>query len=304
MSTADLFSRYTQLYQKARAREIVPEGPFVRQLADVPSRDLDVALFFKGKRAKPRQVHLGKPLPFEVGEQEGFLESEDETFLCRTLLSDVKTLDYLKVAISAGFLLDAYQERVDFLKKCQRIIDVLLRKARNVVHIGEVEAFRFDRRLLTLGEFLKRRLRMDEVSVEAASIPFNVANPMYVTMSENRIVVVGDEPVVPHNVFYFVGGIGYTFDKKLGAVSEERLFRTTEDLSSFGIDKAYIETKITQVMEDFQNNLHSLIFSDVWKKSRAKPVGVNFDGDILVKAAPSSEIWMGVFEVYLSSPIA
>ena len=304
MSRTDLFSRYTQLYQKTRAREIVPEGPFVRQLTDVLRRDLDLGLFFKGKKAKPRQVYLGDAIPFAVAKSEGFLESEDDTYLCRTLLSDVQTLEYLKVAIAAGELLDAYQERVDFLKKCQRIIDVLVRKARNVIHMGEIEPFRFDTRLQTLDEFLKNQLKMDAVSVEAASIPFNMADPKYVTLTANHIITMGDAPAVPHDVFYFVGGIGYTFDKTVGAVSEERLFRTTEDLTPVGIDKAFVEANISQVTEDFQNNLHSLIFSDVWKKSPEKPVGVNFNGDIFVKAAPSSEIWMGVFEVYLRSPKA
>jgi hypothetical protein len=45
-----------------------------------------------------------------------------------------------------------------------------------------------------------------------------------------------------------------------------------------------------------------LVFSDVWKKSPAKPLSVNFGGDILIRAEPTSEIWMGVFEVYLKSP--
>jgi hypothetical protein len=304
MSRADLFARYTQLYQKTRAREIVPEGSFVRQLSDIARLGLDIGVFFKSKRKKPAQVFLGNPIPFEVAKEEGFLETEDETFLCRTILSDIRSLEYLKVAISAGFLLDAYQERVDFLKKCQRIVDVLVRKARNVVHMGDFAPFQFDNRVSTLNDFLKKTLKMDDVSVEAASIAFHVAEPLYITLTGNDIIVMGDESAVPHGVFYFVGGIGYTFDKKQGAVSEERLFRTTEDLSTFGIDKAYIETKISQVTEDFQNNLHSLVFSDVWKKSPAKPLSVNFGGDILIRAEPTSEIWMGVFEVYLKSPKA
>jgi hypothetical protein len=302
MSRADLFGKYTQLYQKTRAREIVPEGSFVRQLSDITRSGLDIGIFFKSKRKKPVQVFLGNPIPFEVAKEEGFLETEEESFLCRTVLSDIRSLEYLKVAISAGFLLDAYQERVDFLKKCQRIIDVLVRKARNVVHMGDFTPFHFDNRVSTLNDFLKTTLKMDDISVEAASIAFHVAEPLYITLTGNDIIVMGDESAVPHGVFYFVGGIGYTFDKNLGAVSEERLFRTNEDLSQFGIDKAYIETKISQVTEDFQNNLHSLIFSDVWKKSPAKPLTVNFGGDILIRAEPTSEIWMGVFEVYLKSP--
>ncbi|MHA2385789.1 MAG: hypothetical protein ACXAEE_06225 [Candidatus Thorarchaeota archaeon] len=302
MSKADLFGRYTRLYQKTRAREIVPEGSFVRQLSDITRSGLDIGIFFKSKRKKPAQVFMGDPIPFEVAKEEGFLETEEESFLCRTILSDIRTLEYLKVAISAGFLLDAYQERVDFLKKCQRIIDVLVRKARNVVHMGDFTPFHFDTRVTTLSDFLKQTLKMDDVSVEAASIAFHVADPLYITLTGNDIIVMGDERAVPHGVFYFVGGIGYTFDKKLGAISEERLFRTTEDLSQYGIDKAYIETKISQVTEDFQNNLHSLVFSDVWKKSPAKPLSVNFGGDILIRAEPTSEIWMGVFEVYLKSP--
>ncbi|MFW9967856.1 MAG: hypothetical protein ACFFEA_11955 [Candidatus Thorarchaeota archaeon] len=302
MSRADLFGKYTQLYQKTRAREIVPEGSFVRQLSDIMRLGLDIGVFFKSTRKKPVQVFMGNPIPFEVAKQEGFLETEDDTFLCRTILSDIRSLEYLKVAISAGFLLDAYQERVDFLKKCQRIIDVLVRKARNVVHMGDFTPFHFDSRVSTLKDFLTKTLKMDDISVEAASIAFRVADPLYITLTGNDIIVMGDESAVPHGVFYFVGGIGYTFDKKLGAVNEERLFRTTEDLSQFGIDKAFIETKISQVTEDFQNSLHSLIFSDAWKKSTAKPLCVNFGGDILIRAEPTSEIWMGVFEVYLKSP--
>ncbi|NHJ14625.1 MAG: hypothetical protein EAX95_13175 [Candidatus Thorarchaeota archaeon] len=304
MSRTDLFAKYTQLYQKTRAREIVPEGPFVRQLADVNTLGLDVGLFFKAKRKKPVQVCIGNPLPFEVAEQEGFLESDTDSYFSRTLISDFRTVQYVRVVVAAGMVLEAYGERMEFLKKCQRIFDVLLRKTRNVVHMGDFSPFRFDQRVQTLEDFLGKTLKMDEVGIEAAMIPFNVANPKYITLTGNDIVVFGDNPVVPHDVFQFVGGIGYTFDKKVGAVNEEQLFRTNEDLSQFGMDKAFIETRISQVTQDFQTNLHSLIFSDIWKKSTAKPVGVNFGGDILVKAESSSEIWMGVFEVYLKPPKA
>ncbi|MHA2193041.1 MAG: hypothetical protein ACXAAR_06390, partial [Candidatus Thorarchaeota archaeon] len=132
---------------------------------------------------------MGDPIPFEVAKEEGFLETEEESFLCRTILSDIRTLEYLKVAISAGFLLDAYQERVDFLKKCQRIIDVLVRKARNVVHMGDFTPFHFDTRVTTLSDFLKQTLKMDDVSVEAASIAFHVAEPLYITLTGNDIIV-------------------------------------------------------------------------------------------------------------------
>jgi hypothetical protein len=113
---------------------------------------------------------------------------------------------------------------------------------------------------------------------------------------------VKNNPVVPQGVFYLVGGIGYNFDTSVGAVNEERMFKTTADLSPMGIDDAYIETMISQVTEDFQTNVHSLIFSDIWKKSPAKPLGVNIGGDILIKPAEESEIWNGVFEVYLKTP--
>jgi hypothetical protein len=304
MSRTDLFGRYSQLYQKTRAREIVPEGPFVRQLADVNRLGLDVGLFFKATRKKPVQVCMAKPIPFEVAEHEGFLETDDDTYLSRTLLANFKTVQYVKVVISAGMVLESYGERVEFLKKCQRIVDVFVRKARNVVHIGDYTPFRFDSRVNTLNDFLKKKLKMDEVGVEAAAIPFNVANPEYITLTGNDIVVVSEDRTVPHGVFHFVGGIGYTFDKKVGAVNEEQLFRTSEDLSPLGLDTAFVETRISQITEDFQTNLHSLIFSDIWKKSTAKPVSVNFGGDILVKAEASSEIWMGVFEVYLKPPTA
>jgi len=228
-----------------------------------------------------------------------FLESDEDTYFSRTLLKDFKSIQYVRVVISAGMVLESYGERVEFLKKCQRIVDVLVRKARNVIHMGDCSPFRFDARVHTLSNFLKKTLKMDEVGVEAASIPFNVANPNYITLTGGDIIVVGENPVVPHGVFHFVGGIGYTFDKKVGAVNEEQLFRTSTDLSPMGLDTAYVETRISQITEDFQTNLHSLIFSDIWKKSPAKPLGVNFGGDILVKAESSSEIWMGVFEVYL-----
>ncbi|MFX0108679.1 MAG: hypothetical protein ACFE7R_10365, partial [Candidatus Hodarchaeota archaeon] len=92
-------------------------------------------------------------------------------------------MDYLRIVIGAGELLDGYQERVDFLKKCQRIIDVILRKARNVVHMGDFEPFRFDKRLHILPDFLKRSAKLDEVGVEAASIPFVVADTTYITLT-------------------------------------------------------------------------------------------------------------------------
>ncbi len=300
MSRTDLFARYTQVYAKAQAREIVPEGAFVRQLTDIPHGGLDIGIFFKPKKSKRSvQVYIGNPIPQDISSEEGFLEDDDKTYLSRTLISNIKTLDYCRVIISAGKVLSLKKDRIEFLKKAQRIIDVILRKAKNVLYIGEFDHFRFDRDVRTLNEFLAKDLKMDEVSVEAAAIPFNVAAPEYILLSGNKIIVVGSEPKVPQGEFYLVGGIGYQFDKKEGALSEERLFRTTVDLSPQGIDAAYIDTMITGVTEDFQTNLHSLFFADVWKKVKARPVGINFGGNVLVKSEASSDIWTGVFEVYL-----
>ena len=305
MSRTDLFAKYTQIYAKAQAKEIVPDGTFVRQLIDIPRKKYDVGIFFKAKKTKRIvQLYLGNPIPEEVATQEGFLETEESNYLSRTILSKFKTVDFLRVVISAGEILTKKEDRVEFLKAGQRILDVILRKARNILHVGELDPFRFDTQVRTLNEFLVSELNMDEVSVEAASIPFNVAAPDYILLSDDSLIVVGDEPRVPQSEFYLVGGIGYRFDKTEGAISEERLFRTTADLTPQGIDEAYIDGMIMRVTEDFQNKLHSLIFADVWKKGKSGPVGVNFGGDLLVKAEPSSEIWMGVFEVYVKSPKA
>jgi len=303
MSRTDIFSKYAQMYQKTRAREIVPEGALVRQLADVPRLGLDIGLFFKAREAdQPVQVYIGEPLPYELARNEGFLETERSTYFSRTLISGFKSLEYLKTVVSARHVLGKKHQRIEFLKKCQSIVDLLIRKARNVILAGDFEPFRFDTKVKTLDQFLSTDLGMDEVSVEAAAIPFNVASPEYVELTDGDIIVIGNEPRVPHGVFYFVGGIGYTFDKKVGAVSRERIFKQTADLSGQGIDSAYIERTISRVTEDFQTQVHSIIFSDVWKKSAAKPVGVNFNGDTLIKAEPSSDLWAGVFEVYLSPP--
>jgi hypothetical protein len=305
MSRTDLFAKYTQIYAKAQAKEIVPDGTFVRQLIDVPRRTYDVGVFFKAKRKKRIvQVHLGNPIPAEVATQEGFLETEDSNYLSRTILSKFKTVDFLRVVISAGEILTKKEQRVEFLKTGQRILDVILRKSRNILHVGELAPFRFDKKVRTLEEYLNLELKMDDVSVEAASIPFNVAAPNYILLADGSMIVIGDEPRVPQAEFYLVGGIGYRFDKTEGAISEERLFRSTADLTPQGIDEAYIDGMIQRVTEDFQNKLHSLIFADVWKKGKYGPVGVNFEGDLLVKAEPSSEIWAGVFEVYVKSPKA
>ena len=305
MSRTDLFAKYTQMYARAQARQIVPEGPFVRQLTEIPRKQYDVGLFFKPNRStRCVQLHIGNAIPKEVCEQEGFLETDYATYLSRTLISKFRTLEFLRAVISAGGVCESKAERLDFLKTGQRIIDVILRKIRNVMHIAEFGPFRFDRCVQTLNEFLESDLKMDEVSVEAASIPFYVAAPEYILLSNNDLIVINDELRVPHGEFFLVGGLGYSFDKTEGAVSEARLFRSTTDLTSQGIDEAYIDGMISRITEDFQNNLHSLIFADVWKKGKAKPVGVNFGGDLLVKADPSSEIWAGVFEVYVKSPKA
>lgn len=303
MSRTDLFSRYTQVYARAQARVIAPEGAFVRQLVDVPRGNLDVGVFFKPKKSKRCvQVYRGNAIPFDIAEEDGFLEDEDSTYLSRTLLSKIKTLEYCRVVISAGKVLTLKQDRIEFLKKAQRILDVVLRKAKNVLYIGEFNHFRFDKNVRTLNEFLAKDLKMDEISVQAAAIPFNVAAPEYILLSGNRIIVVGDKPSVPQGEFFLVGGIGYQFDKKEGALSEERLFRTTLDLTPHGIDEAYIDSMISIVTEDFQTNLHSLFFADVWKKTKARPIGINFSENILIKAEANSDIWTGVFEVYLKPP--
>ncbi|MFW9907795.1 MAG: hypothetical protein ACFFEF_04410 [Candidatus Thorarchaeota archaeon] len=305
MSKTDVFSKYSQLYQKTITREIVPEGPFVRQLADVPTHGLDIGIFFKQKGIKdPRQIFFQNELPSAIAKKDGFLESPENTYLSHTILSKIRDLDYLKVVAAANKRLESKEERMIFLKSCQKTVDVILRKAKNIIHFGDFTPFLFAQQVRTLDWFLAKDLKLDEVSAEAASIPFNVAAPEYLLLSGNNILSVGEQPSVPQATFYLVGGIGYSFDKSVGAVNEERMFRTTADLSSIGIDAAYIENSISRVTEDFQTNVHSLIFSDIWKKSPAKPEAVNIGGDLLIKPAKDSEIWNGVFEVYLKSPRA
>lgn len=81
MSKTDIFSKYSQLYQKSQAKEIIPSGSLVRQLIDVPRQSLDVGIFFKTKGLKnPRQVHLGNAIPLAVAKKEGFLETADCTY--------------------------------------------------------------------------------------------------------------------------------------------------------------------------------------------------------------------------------
>ncbi|NWF94643.1 MAG: hypothetical protein HXY34_00700 [Candidatus Thorarchaeota archaeon] len=303
MSKADLFSKYSQVYARAKAKEIVPDGPFVRQLTDMPHAGLDVGLFFKAKKDKNmKQVYVNGPIPEAVAKKEGFLEAGGESYLSRTLLSDAGGLQFLRLVVSAGELLESREARLAFLKKVQRIVDMLVRKARNVVHSGTLDPFRFDRKVKTLQEFLTVDLKLDEVAVEAASIPFMVAAPQYILLSNQDILVTGEEYRVPHSVFHLVGGIGYTFDNRMGAVHEERLFRTTTDLAGMGITESYIDSHLRTITSDFQNNLHSVIFSDVWKKSPARPAGVNFGGDLLIKTESTSDIWSGVFEVYIRQP--
>lgn len=302
MSRKDLFAKYSQIYAKGKTREIVPEGAFVRQLSDLPTGNLDFGLFFNPKRGDEVQVYIGNPIPNVIGEEEGFFEGEDDTYLSRTLLEDFKAMKYIRAGFAAGKLLTKTSERVEFLKKCQRAIDVLARKARNVIHTEDFSPFRFDRCVTTIDKFLQKDLKLDEVSVEAGKIPFMVADPDYVLLDNDHIITMEEEPIIKHAVFHFVGGIGYSFDKKIGAVNEERLFRVNTDLSDVGIGQAYVDSMISRVTEDFQTQIHSIIFTDMWKKSKSKPVGVNVGGDLLIKTEPSSDIWSGVFEVYIASP--
>ncbi|MHA1652849.1 MAG: hypothetical protein ACTSYX_02035 [Candidatus Thorarchaeota archaeon] len=302
MSTKDLFSKYTHIYAKSQAKEIIPPSPFVRQLVDLPHGGLDIGVFFKGRRNKqPVQVYIGNPIHPEISKYEGLLEVEGSTYLSRTILKNIKGLQYLRVVVSAGRILDSGSDRIAFLKKCQRIIDICLRKAKNVVHLGDFSPFRLDKKIRTLQTFLQKDLKLDEVTTEAASIPFHVSSPDYVLLTGEDLIVVDEEPTVRHSVFYIVGGIGYTFDKSVGAVHEERMFRVGTDLASMGIDEAYSDTMISRITSDFQNNVHSLVFADVWKKSTAQPLAVGF-GDLLIKIGPDSDMWSGVFEVYVRPP--
>ncbi|MBD3407162.1 MAG: hypothetical protein GF411_13670 [Candidatus Lokiarchaeota archaeon] len=302
MSRKDLFARYSQIYTKGKTREIIPEGAFVRQLSDLPTTGMDFGLFFNPKRGKEVQVYIGNPLPEVIGEEEGFFEGEDNTYLSRTLLEDFKAMKYIRAGFAAGKLLTTTSERIEFLKKCQRAIDVLARKARNVIHMDDFEPFRYDRCVKTLDDYLRKKLKFDDVATEAGKIPFIVASPEYVILDNDDIIVMDDQPIVEHGVFHFVGGIGYSFDKKVGAVNEERLFRVNKDLSDAGINQAYVDSMISRVTEDFQTQIHSIIFTEIWKKSKAKPVGVNVDGRLLIKTAESSDMWSGVFEVYVAEP--
>ncbi len=303
MSTSDLFTRYSQLYQKERAREVVPQGLFLRQLVDLPHKDFDIAVFARSKGSTtPGEVYIGAPLPIDLADEDGLVNRDERTYFVRTIVPKFKGLKYLKICVAAGNSLSAPRARIEFLKKCQRIVDVTIRKARNIAHLGNFSAFGFDTRIHTLENYLSEVLGLDAVSVEAASIPFTAASPEYILLTGGEIITLSSEPLVPHGVFHFVGGIGYTFDKKEGALSEERMFRPSVDLSGEGIDQAYIESMLGRVIEDFQGNFHSMVFADLWRKSKAQPLGVNFDGSLLLKPIEGSDIWSGVFEVYIAPP--
>ncbi|MHA1771929.1 MAG: hypothetical protein ACTSYL_03695 [Candidatus Thorarchaeota archaeon] len=299
---SDVFSRYARIYEKSKAKEVVPPGAFTRQFVDIPHQGLDVGIFFKSRRSKdPRQIYINNPILAEISKHEGLLEVENKTYLSRTILKNVKGLQYLRVVVGAGRLLDSGSDRINFLKKCQRIIDVLIRKAKNIVHQGDFSPFRVDKKIKTLKTFLEKDLKFDEVTSEAASIPFVMANPDYILLTGDDMIIIDDVPAIPYVIYYIVGGIGYRFDKTIGAVHEERLFRVGHNLESLGIDEAYSETMISRVTADFQNNVHSLIFADIWRKSTAQPLGVGFS-DLLIKIGPESDIWSGVFEVYVRPP--
>lgn len=303
MSQKDLFSKYSDIYSKAEAREIVPDGPFVRQFIDIPHQDIDVGVFFKCTDSKqPVQVHIGNAIPMEYGSEEGLIETDQGTLFSRTIVSNIRDIEFVRAVMCTENILESRNQKMRFLQKCQRIIDILVRKAKNVIHIGAINSFRMDKRLFLLREFLAQQLGMNEVSIEAASIPFDAADPDCIVLSDNTVLTLGERKVA-HCVFQFVGGLGYTFDKTEGAIQEERLFQSTVDLSDKGIDQAYIDNIIERMTEDFQNNVHALMFADTWKKSREKPSGVIFDKNLLIKMGTSSEIWTGVFEVYVRPPI-
>ncbi|MBD3159873.1 MAG: hypothetical protein GF309_13905 [Candidatus Lokiarchaeota archaeon] len=302
MSQKDLFSKYSDIYRKAEDREIVPDGPFVRQFIDIPHDEIDVGVFFKSKNSKqPVQVHIGNAIPMEYGSREGLIQTDQGTLFSRKIVSDIRDIEFVKAIMYTENVLESRNQKMRFLQKCQRIIDVLVRKAKNVIHIGAINGFRMDKRVFLLREFLGEQLGMNEVSIEAASIPFDAADPDCIILSDNTILTL-TQPRVAHAVFHFVGGLGYTFDKAEGAIQEERLFRSTVDLSDKGIDQAYIDGIIERMTEDFQNNVHALMFADTWKKSEEKPAGVIFDKNLLIKMGTSSEIWTGVFEVYVRPP--
>lgn len=302
MSQKDLFSKYSDIYRKAEDREIVPDGPFVRQFIDIPHDEIDVGVFFKSKNSEqPVQVHIGNAIPMEYGSREGLIQTDQGTLFSRKVVSDIRDIEFVKAIMYTENVLESRNQKMRFLQKCQRIIDVLVRKAKNVIHIGAINGFRMDKRVFLLREFLGHQLGMNEVSIEAASIPFDAADPDCIILSDNTILTL-TQPRVAHAVFHFVGGLGYTFDKAEGAIQEERLFRSTVDLSDKGIDQAYIDGIIERMTEDFQNNVHALMFADTWKKSEEKPAGVIFDKNLLIKMGTSSEIWTGVFEVYVRPP--
>ncbi len=302
MSSKDLFTKYSKLYLKAKATEILPPGPFLRQLADVPHRDLDIALFFKSSRKKvPRQVYIRRSVPQELADYEGLLEAEGITYFSRTLLQNLRGMQYMRAVIGAGEFTKTADDTLAFLRKCQRVIHVLVRKAKNIVHQGDYDALRVDLKIRTLNDYFSSRLKLDEVAVEAAMIPFNAADVEYVILTDGTVLVLDEIPAVQHGVYHLVGGIGYAFDLRAGAVEEARLFRTGVDLETLGLTEAYLDEALSRVVSDFQTNVHSPMFSDVWKKGTGSPEALKI-GNTVVKLAPNSSLKSGVFELYIRRP--
>ena len=125
MSRKDHLGNYSQMYAKAQAKVIVPDGPFVRQLNNIPRRQYDIGIFFKPNRSnRCVQIHLGEAIPKDICMQEGFLETDHATYLSRSILSNFRTLDFLRVVISAGDILESKEERLELMADLQESFKV------------------------------------------------------------------------------------------------------------------------------------------------------------------------------------
>ncbi len=296
----DLLKKYSKMY-KPPVPQIVPlNNLLIDQLLGLDTEGTDVALFFNKKKTRGwKQVYITRPFPKDIAKQSGLVEVDGVHYLVKHLPDLDPKLDNIAIVISAKTKLEGLREKEVFLRKCQRIISRIIKRLLNVVHTGKLDELNIAWRIVKVKNLL-RTYKVDAALHDPILATISQDYIRYIEFSDGYLVKMDNEMHLKAMPYYYIGGIGYRFDMKIGALSENELTRELKVLVDKGISNEDIISALEWISKDIQNRVHSIFFNDLLAANfPSRITAINYLGTIVVRLAEGSDAMSGVFLIYL-----
>ncbi len=296
----DLLKKYSKMYKPPNPQIVPLNNQLIDQLLGLDTENTDVALFFNKKRTKGwKQIYITQPFPKDIAKQNGLVVVDDIHYLVKHLPDLDPQLDNVAIVISAKKKLEDIREKEIFLRKCQRIVSRIIKRFLNVVHTGHLDELRIAWRIVKIKNLL-RTYKVDPALHDPILATISQDFIKYIEFSDGYLVKMDNDLSLKAMPYYYIGGIGYRFDMKIGTLSENELKRELKVLVDKGISNEDIISALEWISTDIQNRVHSIFFNDLLASNfPSRIVAINYLGTIVVRLAEGSDSMSGVFLIYL-----